>query len=55
MPATPDDAPYLHYTSNNTIYGTQYHHDCRRPPPPRLRHVQRLPLSRPVDVSPYPA
>jgi len=21
-----DDAVYLHYTSNNTLYGTQYHH-----------------------------
>lgn len=46
-----DDAAYLHYTSNNTIYGTQF---------PGIPQVSKAPLvcdmssdilSRPVDVS----
>ena len=36
--AIPSDLDYLHITSNNTIYGTEYHTDI---------------LSRPVDVSKY--
>ena len=49
-------APYLHYTSNNTIYGTQYK------VPPQLRATHQPPLvadlssdflSRPLDVRPF--
>ncbi|MEZ4434813.1 MAG: 3-phosphoserine/phosphohydroxythreonine transaminase [bacterium] len=46
----PGDAPYLHYTTNNTIYGTQYHHLPRTD----ARLVADLSsdfLSRPVDVA----
>ena len=49
---TPTDADFIHYTSNNTIYGTQFHNDI----------VTDLPLvcdmssdifSKPVDVSKF--
>ncbi|MEZ4470786.1 MAG: 3-phosphoserine/phosphohydroxythreonine transaminase [bacterium] len=52
VPATPDDAPYLHYTSNNTIYGTQYHH-VPSSTAPLVCDMSSDFLSRPVDVSPY--
>ncbi|MCB9545750.1 MAG: 3-phosphoserine/phosphohydroxythreonine transaminase [Myxococcales bacterium] len=52
VPATPDDAPYLHYTSNNTIYGTQYHH-VPQSRAPLVCDMSSDFLSRPVDVAPY--
>ena len=48
----PKDARYLHYTSNNTIYGTQWHHT---PPTtgPLVCDMSSDFLSRPIDVSRY--
>lgn len=48
----PEDAPYLHYTSNNTIYGTQYHHvpDVNVP---LVCDMSSDFLSRPIDVRPF--
>lgn len=48
----PENAAYFHYTSNNTIYGTQYHH---RPQVavPLVCDMSSDFLSRPVDVSAY--
>ena len=49
----PPDAAYLHYTSNNTIYGTQYHYV---PDPGETELVCDMSsdiLCRPVDVSRY--
>ncbi|MCA9546319.1 MAG: aminotransferase class V-fold PLP-dependent enzyme, partial [Myxococcales bacterium] len=48
----PADAPYLHYTSNNTIYGTQYHY---RPasPVPLVCDMSSDVLSRPADISKF--
>jgi len=45
-----DDAVYLHYTSNNTIFGTQYHF---RPPTqaPMVCDASSDFLCRPTDVS----
>jgi phosphoserine aminotransferase len=34
LPAAPAEAAYLHYTSNNTIYGTQFHALPSGPPVP---------------------
>lgn len=48
----PAGAPYLHYTSNNTIYGTQYHHR----PAADARLVCDMSsdfLSRPIDIAAY--
>lgn len=50
---TTDDAAYLHITSNNTIYGTQWHHF------PSLENVDLIAdmssdiLSRKIDVSKF--
>lgn len=48
----PTDLDYLHYTSNNTIYGTEYHHDldCQVP---MVCDMSSDIMSRPVDVSKY--
>jgi phosphoserine aminotransferase len=49
---TPDDLRYLHYTSNNTIFGTQYHqlpnNDTRL-----VCDMSSDIFSRPVDVTKY--
>ena len=48
----PDDADYFHYTSNNTIYGTE----IRKDPEVKVRMVADMSsdiFSRPVDVSKY--
>lgn len=48
----PEDADYFHYTSNNTIYGTQTHSD----PVMNTRLVCDMSsdiFSRPVDISKY--
>ena len=46
------DARYLHYTSNNTIYGTQYHH-IPQTTLPLITDMSSDFLSRPMDVSAF--
>lgn len=48
----PEDADYLHVTSNNTIYGTQLHYDVDSPVP-IIADMSSDIFSRPVDVSKY--
>lgn len=48
----PEDADYLHITSNNTIYGTQLRCDLDSPVP-LVADMSSDILSRPVDVSKY--
>ncbi len=48
----PDDADYFHYTTNNTIYGTE----IRKDPETKVRLVADMSsdiFSRPVDVAKY--
>lgn len=50
--AVPDDVDYFHYTTNNTIYGTE----IRKDPDVKVRMVADMSsdiFSRPVDVSKY--
>lgn len=52
--AVPSDADYFHFTSNNTIYGTEMRHD----PEVGVRLIADMSsdiFSRPVDVSKYDA
>ena len=46
----PADLDYFHITSNNTIYGTEIHHDIDSPVP-LIADMSSDILSRPVDVS----
>ncbi len=48
----PADLDYLHITSNNTIYGTEYQTDLDSPVP-LIADMSSDILSRPVDVSKY--
>ena len=48
----PADADYFHYTSNNTIYGTEIRKDPDSPVP-READMSSDIFSRPVDVSKY--
>ncbi len=48
----PADLDYFHITSNNTIYGTEIHHDIDSPVP-LIADMSSDILSRPVDVSKY--
>ncbi len=48
----PEDLDYLHITSNNTIFGTEYHEDIDCPVP-LIADMSSDILSRPVDVSKY--
>ncbi len=48
----PEDADYFHYTSNNTIYGTEIFEDPTSPVPLVCDMSSDI-LSRPVDVSKY--
>lgn len=48
----PEDADYMHITSNNTIYGTQLRRDLDSPVP-LVADMSSDILSRPVDVSKY--
>jgi phosphoserine aminotransferase len=50
--AIPADAKYLHLTSNNTIYGTQYH-KWPKTDLPIVCDMSSDFLSRPIDVSKY--
>nr|CRH08194.1 Phosphoserine aminotransferase [Candidatus Magnetococcus massalia] len=47
------DAAYLHITSNNTIYGTEYHWTPESGSVPLLADLSSNILSRPIDVSQY--
>lgn len=48
----PADADYFHYTSNNTIYGTELRHDPESPVP-LVSDMSSDIFSRPVDVAKY--
>jgi len=48
----PADADYFHITTNNTIYGSEIHHDMDCPVP-LIADMSSDILSRPVDVSKY--
>ncbi|MBQ2728734.1 MAG: 3-phosphoserine/phosphohydroxythreonine transaminase [Alistipes sp.] len=48
----PADADYLHITSNNTIYGTEFHEDIDSPIPVIADMSSNI-LSRPIDVTKY--
>ncbi|MFC2761648.1 MAG: 3-phosphoserine/phosphohydroxythreonine transaminase [Prevotella denticola] len=48
----PKDLDYLHITSNNTIYGTEYRKDLNSPVP-LIGDMSSDIMSRPVDVSKY--
>lgn len=50
--AIPEDADYLHITTNNTIYGTEMRYDLDSPVP-LITDMSSDILSRPVDVSKY--
>ncbi len=50
--AIPADLDYLHITTNNTIYGTEFHEDISSPVP-LIADMSSDILSRPVDVSKY--
>lgn len=50
----PEDADYLHVTTNNTIYGTEYRKDFDSPIP-LIADMSSDIMSRPVDVSKYTA
>lgn len=50
--AIPTDLDYLHITTNNTIYGTEYKTDIDSPVP-LVADMSSDILSRPVDVSKY--
>ena len=50
--AIPSDLDYVHITSNNTIYGTEYHEDLASPVP-LIADMSSDILSRPVDVTKY--
>ena len=52
LPPMPDGAPYLHYTSNNTIYGTQFHY-VPEVSVPLVCDMSSDFISRPVDVSSF--
>ena len=48
----PTDLDYLHITTNNTIYGTEYHEDIDSPVPV-IADMSSDILSRPIDVKKY--
>ncbi len=48
----PADLDYLHITTNNTIYGTEYHTDIDSPVPVVADMSSDI-LSRPIDVTKY--
>ena len=50
--AIPEGLDYLHITSNNTIYGTEYHEDLTSPVP-LIADMSSNILSRPIDVTKY--
>lgn len=48
----PADLDYFHITTNNTIYGTEYHEDITSPVP-LIADMSSDIMSRPVDISKY--
>ena len=48
----PTDADYLHITTNNTIYGTEFHDEIDSPIP-LVADMSSNIFSRPIDVSKY--
>ncbi len=48
----PKDIDYLHYTTNNTIFGTQFHADLDSPVP-LVADMSSDIFSRPIDVKKY--
>lgn len=48
----PKDADYLHITTNNTIYGTEFHEDINSPIP-LIADMSSDIFSRPIDISKY--
>ncbi|WP_018108257.1 3-phosphoserine/phosphohydroxythreonine transaminase [Bacteroides propionicifaciens] len=48
----PADADYLHYTTNNTVYGTEFLEDIESPIP-LIADMSSDIFSRPIDVSKY--
>ncbi len=52
QPKIPADAAYLHYTSNNTIYGTQYGYTPETAAP-LVCDMSSDFMSRPIDVARY--
>lgn len=48
----PSDLDYAHITTNNTIYGTEFHEDIESPVP-LIADMSSDILSRPVDVTKY--
>lgn len=50
--AVPNDLAYLHYTTNNTIYGTEFHH-VPDSPVTRIADMSSDIFSRPINVSDY--
>ncbi len=48
----PAGAPYLHYTTNNTIYGTEWHH-VPKADVPLVADLSSDFLSRPIDFAPF--
>ena len=49
----PEGVDYLHFTSNNTIFGTQFHHDPPSGSAPLVADMSSDFLSRPVDLDRY--
>ncbi|AKU89880.1 Phosphoserine aminotransferase [Vulgatibacter incomptus] len=50
--AVPAGAPFLHYTTNNTIFGTQFHY-VPKASVPLVADMSSDFLSRPIDVRPF--
>lgn len=50
--AIPADADYVHYTTNNTVYGTEFFEDLNSPVP-LIADMSSDIFSRPIDVSKY--
>ena len=50
--AVPSDLDYLHITTNNTIYGTEFHH-VPESPVTRIADMSSDIFSRPINVSDY--
>lgn len=49
----PTDCDYLHYTTNNTIYGTEIRHDLDAGPVRLVADMSSDIFSRPIDVAKY--
>ena len=52
IPSISAECPFVHYTSNNTIYGTQFHYTPSTTAP-LICDMSSDFISRPLDVAPY--